>query len=77
MEQKKILYSKLSMPTTVLEPIGAGLAVALINKFIINNHSLWAFCSGPRQEYVEHEEECTSSSSTTTTDAVEVHAHLF
>ena len=66
-------YIKL-MPT-VLEAIGAGLAVALINKYIFNNHGLWAFCSGgSRQE--QNIEECTSSSSTTTTDAVEVHAHF-
>ena len=60
--------------TTILEPIGAGLAVALINKFIINNSWLWQQCTTPRNE--DDDDECTSSSSTTTIDTVEVPAHF-
>ena len=64
------------MPS-IVEPVGAGILVALINKFIINNHSLWASCSGPRDADKKHEgDDCTSSSSTTTIDTVEVHAHF-
>ena len=66
--------------TGILEPIGAGLTVALVNKFIINNSWLWrqletlSSCNG--QTAQGEEEECTSSSSTTTIDAVDVHAHF-
>lgn len=63
------------MPT-VLEPIGAGIAVALINKFIINNNYLWHLCTGCRDTKHDEHEECTSSSSISTTDAVEIHAHF-
>jgi len=63
------------MPT-VLEPIGAGIAVALINKFIINNNYFWQFCTGCRDTKVDKHEECTASSSISTTDAVEIHAHF-
>lgn len=64
--------------TSIIEPIGAGIVVALINKFIINNHSLWAYCSGFRPDKKdEHEhEEDVSSTSTTTVDTLEVHAHI-
>ena len=67
------------MPT-VFEPIGAGIVVALINKFIINNNLFCNLCMGSRAEqgknkYDEHEED-VSSTSTTTADAVEIHAHF-
>lgn len=68
------------MPT-VFEPIGAGIVVALINKFIINNNLICNMCMGSRAEqgknktYDEHEED-VSSTSTTTADAIEVHAHF-
>ena len=63
------------MPT-IIEPVGAGIIVALINKFIINNHGLWAFCSGSREDKRHEADECTSSSSTTTIDTIEVNAHF-
>ena len=72
------------MPT-VLEPIGAGITVAMINKFVINNNGwFWKLlsecCLGcpaiAHHEEVEVEEECVPSTSTTTVDSVEVHAHF-
>ena len=63
------------MPS-ILEPTGAGIIVALVNKFIINNHGLWAYCSGPREDKTHEVDDGTSSSSTTTIDTVEVHAHF-
>ena len=66
--------------TTVFEPIGAGIVVALFNKFVINNHWLWQQCAsggGDRDAETRNgDDECTSSSSTTTIDTVEVHAHF-
>jgi hypothetical protein len=65
--------------TTVLEPIGAGIAVALINKFIINNNWLWQTCTGCRAEQGkthDDREDSISSTSTTAVDTVEVHAHF-
>lgn len=65
--------------TTILEPIGAGITVALINKFIINNNWLWRICLGCQAEDVnkhDEHEECSSSTSTSTIDAVEVHTHF-
>ena len=62
--------------TTVLEPIGAGIAVALINKFIINNRYLWSLCSGSRPNKQDDHEDTISSTSTTAVDTVEVHAHF-
>ena len=73
------------MPT-VFEPIGAGITVALINKFVINNGWVGKLLSGcwlggcpalaQHHEDVAVEEECVSSTSTTTVDSVEVHAHF-
>ena len=62
--------------TSVLEPIGAGIAVALINKFIINNNYLWSMCSGSRPGKEDDHEDNISSTSTTTVDTVEIHAHF-
>ena len=60
------------MPS-IFEPIGAGVTVAIINKFIINNNWLWQLCLGCRaeqgQKYDEHED-AISSTSATTADAV-------
>ena len=56
------------MPS-IFEPIGAGVTVAIINKFIINNNWLWHFCLGCRAEqgnkYDEHEDTISSTSTTT------------
>ncbi len=64
------------MPT-VLEPIGAGITVALINKFVINNNWLWQLCLGctATNAYDDHEDD-VSSTSTSAVDTVEVHAHF-
>ena len=62
--------------TSVLEPIGAGIAVALINKFIINNNYLWSLCSGSRPNEEDGHEDNISSTSTTTVDTIEIHAHF-
>ena len=65
--------------TAILEAVGAGAAVAVINKFIINNNWLWNIFLGctahPTKEYNE-DHECTSSSSTSTIDAIEIHTHF-
>ena len=68
--------------TGILEPIGAGITVALVNKFIINNSWLWqqlgtlSSCNGQTAQGDGEDEECTSSSSTAVTDVVEIHAHF-
>ena len=62
--------------TSVLEPIGAGIAVALINKFIINNNYLWSWCSGSRPNKEDGHEDNISSTSTTTVDTIEIHAQF-
>ena len=63
---------------TLVEPVGAGVLVALINKFIINNHSLWACwsCSQPSHLDEHDDADNVSSTSTTTVGSIEVHAHF-
>ena len=53
----------------ILEPIAAGLAVALINKFVINNNWLWEQW-GCQAESEDHED-CASS----TTSAISEPSH--
>jgi len=63
------------MPT-ILEPIGAGIIVALISKFIINNDRICnPVCTDkqPEPEIVEED----SSSATTSVNGAEVHIHHF
>ena len=62
------------MPT-ILEPIGAGLIVALINRYIISNNNLFDYCTRANETIIEHDD-AVSSSSISTTDAIEVHAHF-
>ena len=65
--------------TAILEAVGAGTAVALINRFIISNNWLWSLCLGctaATSTQYSDEHECTSSSSTSTIDAVEIHTHF-
>ena len=62
------------MPT-LLEPIGTGLIVALINKFIINNHHLFDYCKGDNEVVIEIDD-AVSSTTSSTTDAIEIHAHF-
>ena len=63
------------MPT-ILEPIGAGLIVALISKFIINNDNVCQPVCTDKLEELEIVEE-DSSSATTSVNGAEVHVHLF
>lgn len=63
------------MPATAIaEPIVAGLIVALINRYVINNPHLFSSCSAPTVER-DGEEECSSSTSTSSYVDVEVHPH--
>jgi len=58
---------------SVIEPITAGLVVALINKFVINNNSLWdIWCSS----HVVDDAEDASSSTTSINDYVHAHVHF-
>ena len=62
----------------IVEPIEAGLIVALISKLIINNPRFWEFigCSTPTLEpEPEHEE--SSSNTTSVNEAELVHVHHF
>ena len=67
------------MPT-ILEPLGAGVLVALISKYIINNKPL---CDGisetcdTKEEAQEIVEECSSSNTTSANSAELVHVHHF
>ena len=69
------------MVLTILEPVCAGIMVALINKYLLNNlGSLWQSCSVEEVVVVvdEHEleEEPVSSTNTTISDAdIHVHCH--
>ena len=60
----------------IIEPVGAGLLVALINKFIINNPGLWARICGCEHPHHEESQEDASSSTTSVHD-IEVHIHHF
>ena len=67
------------MPT-VVEPIGAGLVVALINKFIISNPSLWVTicgCGKPHHEESHEDARDDDSSTTTSVNDAEIHVHHF
>ena len=63
------------MPMAMLEPISAGLIVALINRFIISNNHLLDYCKSGNETIIEHDD-AISSSSITSTDAIEIHAHF-
>ena len=67
------------MPT-ILEPIGAGLLVALISKYIINNKPLCDSISETcetKEEGPEIVEECSSSNTTSVNSAELVHVHHY
>ncbi len=58
--------------TTLLEPVAAGIAVAIFNKYISNKLDPFGLCYAHCCE--KEEEDCTSSSSTSVTnDACHVH----
>ena len=63
------------MPTAILEPIEAGLIVALVNKYIINNDKLWEYlCGATRVEEAKQDQEDASSTTTSINDA-EINVH--
>ena len=63
------------MPTAILEPIQAGLIVALINKYIISNDKLWDYlCGTTRVEEAKQDQEDASSTTTSINDAA-LHVH--
>ena len=67
------------MPS-LLEPIGAGVLVALISKYIINNKPLCDSISETcetKEEELEIVEECSSSNTTSVNSAELVHIHHF
>ena len=62
------------MPS-IFEPICAGIAVAIFNKYILNKLDPFAYCYA-QCCHKEEEEDCVSSSSTSVvSDAC--HVHLF
>ena len=64
----------------ILEPIGAGVLVALISKYIINNKPLCDSISETcetKEEELEIVEECSSSNTTSVNSAELVHIHHF
>ena len=63
------------MPPTILEPIRAGLIVALVNKYIINNHHLWQYVCGTTEVPEAQKPQEDSSSMTTSVSGAEVHVH--
>ena len=62
------------MPT-ILEPIGAGLLVALISKYVINNKPLCDSICETREEEPEIAEADSSSNTTSVNGAELVHIH--
>ena len=63
------------MPIAILEPIEAGLIVALVNKYIINNHRLWEFVCGTTEVPEAKQPQEDDSSTTTSINGVEVNVH--
>ena len=59
----------------IIEPVGAGLVVALLNKFIINNPNLWMSICGCGHPQHDESHEDASSSTTSVNDAELVHTH--
>ena len=64
------------MPT-IFEPIGAGLIVALISKYVINNKPLCDSICETREEEPKIVEADSSSNTTSVNGAELVHVHHF
>ena len=66
------------MPFEILEPIAAGIIVALLNKFIINYDYAKHGCCGltPTTESETHHDELSNSSSNATVFADTEHFHF-
>jgi len=59
--------------TSIIEPIAAGLLVAIINKYIINNNWLFDQCMTTTHD-TRHEDD-TSTTTSINTDVEHVHIH--
>ena len=62
----------------ILEPIEAGIIVALINKYVINNPKLWDYLCGTKAEEAKQDQEEAdedASSMTTSITGTEFHIH--
>ena len=59
----------------LLEPIEAGLIIALINKYIINNHKLWDYMCGTTAVEEANQPHEDASSTTTSINDAEIHIH--
>ena len=58
------------MSTPILEPIEAGLTVALRNRYIIKHHALWGYLHGAKEvEKAKQPQEDASSTTTSVNDA--------
>ena len=57
----------------MLERIAAGIAVAIFNKYFLNQIDPLGWCYAHCCEKEEEEEECSSSTSTSTYDACQAH----
>jgi hypothetical protein len=67
------------MVVAILESVCAGIMVALLNKYLLNNlGSLWQSCSAEEiivdENELEEEGEAVSSTNTTISD-VDIHVH--
>ena len=60
--------------TSLLEPVAAGIVVAIFNKYIINKLDPFGWCYNHCCE--KEEEDCVSSSSTSVTND-DCHVHHF
>ena len=63
------------MPIAILEPIEAGIIVALVNKYIINNHKLCEYMCGTQEVPEAKQPQEDASSTTTSIHDAEVHMH--
>ena len=62
--------------TSLLEPVAAGIAVAIFNKYILNKIDPLGWCYThccEKEEEEEEEEEWSSSTSASSNDACHVH----
>ena len=62
--------------TPIVEPIVAGILVSLINKFILNNNTIWNWCS-PQAIVVDQHDDLASSNTTISDASLEIpHVHI-
>ena len=65
------------MIPSFFEPIGAGITVAIFNKYILNRFDPFAYCYAQRCKTEAEDDDCVSSSSTSVViDACHVHHFL-